>query len=363
MSISGQYMSTPNQHASTPTHTMTAPDPLRTSRTLGALLGVHSGDSLGATLEFRQWSYIKQQYPHGLRDIIGGGHFNWQAGQATDDTDLTRAVLLAYLSCAEEARTTDPAASGHESSVARAAADLALQWYEGEWPGRSLGDYPIDVGGATSTGLQRYKSVRDPARAGAGPGSAGNGSLMRCIPTGLFARADQRRSEAMAISAFTHNDVRCTVACAAYSEMVAALVAGCTPREAVAAGSAAARDLDCVQVADAIAEGETLALARVASEGPRGEMRVDVSGYVLSSLRLAVAAVLDPRSLEDVLVDVVRLGGDSDTHGAIAGGLLGARDGVERIPERWLEKLQFRDEFVDVAKRILQLQQDSGSCE
>ncbi|KAF1357288.1 ADP-ribosylglycohydrolase family protein [Lizonia empirigonia] len=322
---------------------MTAPNPLRTSRTLGALLGVHSGDSLGATLEFRQWSYIKQQYPHGLRDIIGGGHFSWHAGQATDDTDLTRAVLLAYLSCAE-ARTTDTATSGRGTSVARAAAEHALRSYEGEWPGRSLGERPIDVGGARSAGLQRYKSVRDPARAGAGPGSAGNGSLMRCIPTGLFAGADRRRSEAMVISEFTHNDVRCTVACAAYSEIVAA------------------PDLDCVQVAEAIAEGETLPLARVASEGPRGEIRVDVSGYVLSSLKLAVAAVLDPRSLEDVLVDVVRLGGDSDTHGAIAGGLLGARDGVESIPERWLEKLQFREEFEHVAKRILQLQQDSGSC-
>ena len=35
-------------------------------------------------------------YPDGLRDIVGGGPFCWPAGHATDDTDLTRAVLLAY---------------------------------------------------------------------------------------------------------------------------------------------------------------------------------------------------------------------------------------------------------------------------
>ena len=46
--------------------------------------------------------------------------------------------------------------------------------------------------------------------------------------------------------------------------------------------------------------------------------------------------------------------------GLFAGGLLGARDGIEGIPERWLEKLQFRKEFEQVAMRILQLQEDSS---
>jgi ADP-ribosylglycohydrolase len=61
-----------------------------------------------------------------------------------------------------------------------------------------------------------------------------------------------------------------------------------------------------------------------------------------------------------VLVDVVRIGGDSDTNGAIAGGLLGARDGIENIPERWLERLQFREEFEEVTRRILQLQEEES---
>ena len=77
-------------------------------------------------------------------------------------------------------------------------------------------------------------------------------------------------------------------------------------------------------------------------------------------MKLAIAAILDPRSFEDVLVDVVRIGGDTDTNGAIAGGLLGARDGIEKIPERWLEKLQFRKEFEEVALRILGSQHGGG---
>ena len=330
----------------------------RTSRTLGALLGVHCGDSLGATLEFKPWSQIIRQYPHGLREIVGGGTLNWPIGHATDDTDLTRAVLLAYRDYEENKHAANTQQSVEDFNIAKAAAEYALKWNEGDWPGRKKGSRPIDIGNTTRIGLQQYKRLKNPAKSSVGSGSAGNGSLMRCIPTGLFASGEKRRqNESIAISEFTHNDPRCTVACAAYNEIVAALVDGKTPREAADMGKTVADNLGCAKVTDAIREGETLPLAKIASEGPRGGIAVSVSGYVLNSLKLAIAALLDLRSFEDVLVDVVRIGGDTDTNGAIAGGLLGAREGIEKIPERWLEKLQFRKEFEEVATRILQMQQ------
>ena len=60
----------------------------------GGLLGVHAGDSLGATVEFKAWSEIRARYPDGVREIVGGGPFNWPPGHATDDTDLTRTVTI-----------------------------------------------------------------------------------------------------------------------------------------------------------------------------------------------------------------------------------------------------------------------------
>jgi ADP-ribosylglycohydrolase len=66
---------------------------------------------------------------------------------------------------------------------------------------------------------------------------------------------------------------------------------------------------------------------------------------VLDSLSLAVAALADPRPAVDSLVDVTRLGGDTDTNGAIAGGLLGARDGAGAWPSEWVRRLQFASEF------------------
>src|SRR3954463_3850997 len=123
------------------------------SRILGALLGVHAGDSLGATLEFMSWEEISTAHrpgpPH--RDIVGGGPFRWPAGHATDDTDLTRAVLLAYL---------EPGAD-----LVRTAADHMLHWLDGNWPGREPGP-PRDIGGATRDGLNRYRAGGDPRTAG-----------------------------------------------------------------------------------------------------------------------------------------------------------------------------------------------------
>jgi ADP-ribosylglycohydrolase len=334
---------------------MSSPTDPRVSQTLGALLGVHCGDSLGATLEFKPWSWIVRQYPTGLREIVGGGSFNWPAGHATDDTDLTRAVLLAYRDYAQSGAS--------DFNVVKAAAEYSIKWRDGDWPGRKKGSRPVDIGNATEIGLHRYKMSRDPDKSGAGIDSAGNGSLMRCIPTALFVESREKRvKESIAISAFTHDDQRCTVACAVYNEIVAALVDGKTPLEAVEIGKTVANELNCAEVTKAIKEGETLPLAKIAAEGPRSVEGFGAAGYVIDSLKISIAAVLDPRSFEDVLVDVVRIGQDSDTNGAIAGGLLGARDSIEKIPARWLEKLQFRKEFEDVAMEILRLQRGKKQC-
>jgi len=312
--------------------------PGRRERIAGGLLGVHAGDALGATLEFSGWASIHEKHPDGLREIVGGGPFGWPPGHATDDTDLTRAVLLAYL---------DPG-----DDVVRTAADHMLAWRDGDWPGRERGSEPRDIGGSTAAGLRAYARTRDPRDAGSGDDRAGNGSLMRCLPTALAVTdRDRRLREATEISAITHDDERCTAACATYVEIAAEMLRGASPTDAVEAGMRTARGLGVSAVVDAVEYGRALPLAGAAATG-QTFLADDGGGYVLDSLTLAVAAVLDRRSFEDVVVDVVRTGNDTDTNGAVAGGLVGVRDGVGAIPERWLEKLQFREEFLAAAERL-----------
>jgi ADP-ribosylglycohydrolase len=257
------------------------PTSSRLDRITGALLGLHAGDLLGT-------------------------------GDASEGTDLTRAVLLGYL---------DPG-----TDVVRAAAGRMLAWFS-----------------------------NDPHASGLGQGPVGNGSLMRCLPTALAVADPARRvRETMELSALTHSDPRCTGACAAYNEIVAALVAGQTPIQAVAVAMSTANAHGGRPVVQAVRRGTTMSLPDGVALHQAGEPGHDdaTGGEVLHSLSLSVAAVLDPRSLEQVLVDVVRVSGDSDTDAAIAGGLLGARDGAAHIPGRWVAKLKFATEFTQAAAKI-----------
>ncbi len=57
---------------------------------------------------------------------------------------------------------------------------------------------------------------------------------MRALPTALVrSDPDQRRAEAVEVSAITHADERCTQACAAYADLAALLLDGVARGEAV----------------------------------------------------------------------------------------------------------------------------------
>ena len=329
--------------------------PARRSRTIGALLALHAGDALGAPLEFKPHALLRSRGSNATfpRTLTGGGFLNWAPGAATDDTDLTCAVLLAYRDAAL-----------HGEDVVVKAAEHSLDWYRGgQWPGRKPGTLPRDVGNATKQGLTKYASTRDVSRCGAGPGSAGNGSLMRCIATGLF-QADPELliEESKRISAITHNDHRCTIACAAYNTIVSALVVQELPVEAaVSEGERVAIQLGKKRedgpVYAAIQLGRKICLKDLANDGPREtNFPGTCSGFVLDSLTLAIAAVFDARALDEILVDVVRVGMDTDTNAAIAGGLLGARDGEEALLDQWKDGLQFGKEFRQLVDEILTAQ-------
>src|SRR5262249_1246711 len=117
-------------------------------------------------------------------------------------------------------------------------------------------------------GLHRYRASGDPRRAGAGRGQAGNGSLMRCIPTAIAVPDRGRRiRESQEISAITHDDSRCAIACAAYNEIAAALIEGAAAQVAVEVGAATARELSGAAVATAIMIGRQLRLPEMAATG------------------------------------------------------------------------------------------------
>jgi ADP-ribosylglycohydrolase len=73
---------------------------------------------------------------------------------------------------------------------------------------------------------------------------------------------------------------------------------------------------------------------------------------VVHSLEAALWSVMRSDDYKDTVLQAVNLGGDTDTIGALAGGLAGIIYGTKQIPEDWLSVLARKDDITDLATRF-----------
>ena len=295
----------------------------------GCLLAMACGDALGAGIEFMAPEAIKARF--GLvTDFAGGGPFNWPVGAHTDDTEMAL--------CLSESLIEHPQGD---------LADIASRWLT--W----LKSDPPDVGNLTRDGLIRAQSYmdqgEDPRLGGKGAweatgcDSAGNGSLMRVAPVALlFAQHPERMLQlADETSQITHYDPRCRASCMVFCLALAEILTSDT-RGVV----------DLKALADAVRELSEVTADAVLSVFDLDAGNVSTTGYCLDTLQAALWPMDRALGLEEGIVTIVNLGYDADTCGAVAGALLGARDGEGAIPDRWLKGLREADRIREAADRL-----------
>jgi ADP-ribosylglycohydrolase len=59
-----------------------------------------------------------------------------------------------------------------------------------------------------------------------------------------------------------------------------------------------------------------------------------------------------PPEFEEVVGAVVNAGGDTDTNGAVAGAVMGARLGIGKIPGRWRGSAPRGEDLIELANRL-----------
>ncbi len=283
------------------------------ARFRGCLLGAACGDALGAPLEFMDAKTIARQHGR-VTEMLGGGWLHLPVGHYTDDTQMM--LCLAQSLTSKNAFDADDIAARF------------VAWLKSEPP--DVGIHTRQVLGRIARG-QKWRDATSIVQ-NENPESAGNGSLMRCAPVALFAPndADARREYSQVQSQITHAHLECQWSCVLVNAMIAHLLNGATREESLAAALA-----ECEG-----APQKMLDCARNASSKTRGE--IPTSGYVLHTLEGALWSFLTTDSLENALIEIVNLGGDADTAGAVCGALAGAFYGEENIPSRWLDVLQNR---------------------
>lgn len=285
-------------------------------RVAGLLLGMAVGDALGLPREGLSRRRAMRMYgPKPLNH-----RFIARRGMVSDDTEHACMVAQALL-----------ASGGDEKVFAR-----SLAWRLRFW----LLGVPAGVGLATLKGICKLWLGFPPDKSGVW--SAGNGPAMRSPVLGIYAgdAVEKLVKLVRASTRLTHTDERAeqgamavAIACHYGSkrkpeqvdpdELFALLKEYVTNDElgkALRTAESALRDgLTGIEMAQ------------------RMGLENGIGGYIVHTVPAAIFCWLHNRmSFRDALEEVILLGGDADTTGAITGAMAGASLGYSAIPDEWL---------------------------
>lgn len=259
-----------------------------------AIYGVAVGDALGSPVQFME----RGSYPK-VTEMLYCRIFKKKAGTWTDDTSLTLALCDSIKQCG---------AIDTEDIYNRFRSWLEIGKYTQD--GRAF-----DVGRTCFTAIATHKGKDDIK-------SNGNGSLMRIVPLAFVEGISDRQIEE--VSAVTHAHAISREACRIYVHIAMDLKNGASLQDAV----------------DENVRETSSVFERLSDIKNCHVDEIKSTGYVVDTLEASLWCLLNTSSFRDALETAVNLGGDTDTIGAVTGGLAGIFYGIEGIPEEWIKALR-----------------------
>ncbi len=303
---------------------------------LDGIMGVVVGDALGCPVQFVDREELKTGP---VDDMEGHGTYDMPEGTWTDDSSMT----LALLASIREKKTIDL-----EDIMKKFAKWLV----DGEYT--PFGE-AFDIGGGTMDAITRYLRNRDISTCGGTTEhDNGNGSLMRILPACLYAyikefEEDKAINLIHEVAGLTHNHLRAKIACGLYYYCVCSILDNDTSMvERLQAGmdkGFAFYEKDIRNRVELAHYGRLRDLSKFATIE---EEHIKSTGYVVDTMEAAIWSLITTQDFKDCELKAVNLGDDSDTIGAIAGGLAGLFYGYDEFPKEWLAVIQ-RREWVEEA--------------
>lgn len=299
-----------------------------------ALFGVAVGDALGVPVEFKSRQTIRK---NPVTDMIGYGTYNLPAGTWSDDSSLSF--------CLAEALT--------QKFDLNVIGQNFIKWYhENYWTPYG---YVFDIGIASRQAISRLaKGEKPDFTGGFDESDNGNGSLMRILPL-LFILLDQpindRYNITKKVSSITHGHIRSVIACFYYLEFAKQLFEG---KDKFEIYKTLQTDVLNHLTNLSINQKEINLFERLLKKDIHElpEVEIQSSGYVLHTLEASIWCLLTTENYKEAVLKAVNLGDDTDTTGAVTGGLAGLLYGIDNIPEKWLKQLARYDDIENLAKRL-----------
>ena len=267
-----------------------------------AVFGLAIGDALGVPYEFEARGTFQ------CTGMTGYGTHNQPEGTWSDDTSMVLATL-------------DSLKSNNGKILPSDMFEKFNHWL-------LYGDYTahgevFDAGIATCNALRTGKPQSDEY-------DNGNGSLMRILPLAFVPCTDD---EIRAVSAITHGHRISMDACVIYVHVARSLLAGMSIDEIIPT-------LQYDKPFDRLHRINQLSAREIKS-----------TGYVVDTLEAALWALShksdaadQSRNFRTTLLEAVNLGSDTDTIGAVTGGLAGIIYGLDEVTD-WVKTLQNREEL------------------
>lgn len=298
------------------------------------LFGVAVGDALGVPVEFKSRETVAKKP---VANMTGFGTYNLPPGTFSDDSSLTF--------CLAEALT-------HDFDLQKIGNNFIAWLYDNYW---TAAGNVFDVGNATRQAIKRLQMGCNPEAAGGIEVSCnGNGSLMRILPLLVYIKDKQiadRYQITKQVSSITHGHICSIIACFYYLEFARHIIKGLDKftiyrnlqTDFPHYLHSLSIDQNEIQVFDRLLKGNITDLT---------DKEIFSSGYVLHTLEASIWCLLTTHDYKTATLKAVNLGEDTDTTGAVTGGLAGLLYGFQTIPPGWLRQLAREEDIKDLADRL-----------
>ena len=304
------------------------------SKVLGGVIGLATGDALGVPVEFSSKERLKQ-FP--VTYMLTGGTYGQPAGTWSDDSSMAFCLIEAIC----EKNGIDYQEIGNKF----------VQWmFFNHWTPHGE---TFDYGGTTYRAVSAIKNGTPALDAGQKDEySQSNGGLMRILPIAYYIHAkkldaDQATELTHNITKITHAHPACLIASDIYIKIAVNLLEGMTPDKAYwTAKKDIIKRYNTPRWVEELKKFPRIILDDI-STFP--EKTINGRAYIVNTLEAALWAFLTSNNYKETVLKAVNLGDDTDTVGAIAGGLAGLYYGYEAIPKEWLDELARLDDIIQLA--------------
>lgn len=306
------------------------------------IIGLAIGDALGVPVEFKSRQEIAKNPVVSMREY---GTHNQPIGTWSDDTSLTLALIDSIVEKSE---------INYLDIMNRYSNWLLYNDYT------AAGEV-FDVGNSTNRAIMNYRHGINPLECGGvAEYENGNGSLMRILPLVYYfgKQSDNTMARQMEIvhnvSSLTHRHPISLIGCGIYINIGLKLLTSKTSlHTCIEKGLKEAfeyyNDKKFVDIDNYVR------LRNLSDFSKLSEAEIKSSGYVVDTLEAAIWCLLRTNSYKECVLKAVNLGNDTDTVGAVAGGLAGIYYGSDNIPKEWqdvLAKRQYIEELCEKLSKI-----------